>query len=182
MHTSTQWVPYVWDRLTLPQLYNAPEYSSDFAPFEARFAKVSYSGHKNVPSCGPIFASIILILKSLVIRAIWLAHSSVTYSRIFLSGLNHIIHVLNRIILALYYIISILNTKWDMKAFLFSLFNKLVTRSIKYWYLLNSAISKWLQWSGKWTFGLKSYLCFQIKFGFKITHIISDQIALHSVQ
>ena len=38
---------------------------------------------------------------------------------------------------------SVWNTKWDEKALLFTLFNKLATWSIKYWHWLNSAISKW---------------------------------------
>ena len=41
-------------------------------------------------------------------------------------------------------VISFSNTKWDVKAFLFPLFKKWATRSIKFWYWLNSAISKWL--------------------------------------
>ena len=41
-------------------------------------------------------------------------------------------------------IISVSNTKWDVKASLFPLFKKQATGSNKYWYLLNFAISKWL--------------------------------------
>ena len=179
MHISTQWVPHVWERWTLPQLYNAPEYSSYFAPFEARFTKESYSGHKNVPSCAPIFASIISILKSLVIGAIWLAHSSVIYSRIiiiiFCSKSHHSCFKSHHFSCILHHFCF--KYKMRHESPFISTFQRLATRSIKYWYLLNSAISNWLQWSGKWTFGLKSYLCFQVKFG-----LISDQIALHSVQ
>ena len=58
--------------------------------------------------------------------------------------LTHVISVLNRAIFALYCIISVLGTKWDVEAFLFPLFNKPATWSIKYCYWLNSAFSKWL--------------------------------------
>ena len=78
-----------------------------------------------------------LILKSLVIPAIWPTLSSVIYSRITLvyfllqikDILNHVVHVINQVISVLnctifaqYRIISI--TKWDVKTFLFPLYNK----------------------------------------------------------
>ena len=99
----------------------------------------------------------ISILKSLVIPAIRLALSSVIYSQITLffvlnhlcsklhhSFLNWCHFWLNRTIFAVYCIISVLGTQWDVKAFLFLLFNKRATWSNKYWYWLNSVISKWL--------------------------------------
>ena len=73
-----------------------------------------------------------------MIPAIWLAFSSVIYSRITLFFapnrvilvLNHFISVLNRTIFALYRIISVSNTEWDVKAFLFPLFYQPATRSL----------------------------------------------------
>ena len=74
---------------------------------------------------------ILSVLKSLVIPAIWLALSSVIYSRItpfffynITSVLNRVIHVLNPTIFALYRIISVSDTKCDANAFLFRLSNK----------------------------------------------------------
>ena len=101
---------------------------------------------------------IISILKSLVIPVIWLALSSVIYSRITLFVLNHLFskshHSCSKshhfcfkshqFWLYIICIISVSGTKWDLKAFLFLLFNKTATCSNKYWYRLNSAISKWL--------------------------------------
>ena len=76
-----------------------------------------------------IYIFIISILKSLAIPAIWLALSNVINSQIKLFfAVNRIIHVLkrfisflNRTIFALYRIISVSRTKWDVKAFLFSI-------------------------------------------------------------
>ena len=76
-----------------------------------------------------IYIFIISILKSLAIPAIWLALSNVINSQIKLFfAVNRIIHVLkriisflNRAIFALYRIISVSRTKWDVKAFLFSI-------------------------------------------------------------
>ena len=74
----------------------------------------------------------------------WLYITSVLIRVIYV--LNHVISVLNRTIFALHVnlIISVSNTKWDVKTFLFPVFNKTATRSIKYWYCLNAAISKFL--------------------------------------
>ena len=76
-----------------------------------------------------IYIFITSILKSLAIPAIWLALSNVINSQIKLFfAVNRIIHVLkriisflNRTIFALYRIISVSRTKWDAKAFLFSI-------------------------------------------------------------
>ena len=77
------------------------------------------------------------VLKSLVIPTIWLALRSVIYSRItsffvqnpicsksrhFCSKPHHFSSI----------VISVSKTKWDLKAFLFPLFNKQATRSIKF--------------------------------------------------
>jgi len=43
-------------------------------------------------------------------------------------------------------------------------------------------VIKWQMNFGSCNFGPKSYLWFQIKLDFEITRMISDQIALHSVQ
>jgi len=49
---------------------------------------------------------------------------------------------LNRTSFGLYRIIFVSNTKWNLKAFMFPLLNKLATRSIKYWCCeLNYSIS-----------------------------------------
>ena len=93
----------------------------------------------NRSSCRPIRSVIILVIKqigrprfvnhSYDYRPNWTPLSPVT--------------VTNRTFFALYRIISVLNTKWDAKAFFFRLFNKPASWSMKYWYWrLNSAI--WL--------------------------------------
>ena len=137
---------------------------------------------------------IISILKSLVIPAIWLAlsvmNSQITCSKSRHSGSkSHHFCFINRTIFALSRIISVSNTKRDVKAFLFPLFNKLATWSVKYWYCLNSAISKRL-----WVIELRvvqfwSEIILVISnrtrtarsSDFEDTRIISDPIALHSV-
>ena len=95
---------------------------------------------------------IISILKSLVILAIWLALSSVIYSRLTLFfAINHVCcksrhsysksrHFCSKS----HHFRSISHHFCDVKAFLFPLFDKPATWSIKYWCCLNSAISKWL--------------------------------------
>ena len=80
---------------------------------------------------------IISILKSLVIPAIWLAlsvmNSQITCSKSRHSGSkSHHFCFINRTIFALSRIISVSNTKRDVKAFLFPLFNKLASWSVKY--------------------------------------------------
>ena len=61
----------------------------------------------------------------------WLIHKSPVLNRV-IHVLNRIISVLNRTIFALCRIISVSNTKRDVKAFLFPLFNKLASWSVKY--------------------------------------------------
>ena len=86
------------------------------------------------------------------LSAVWFIHESHNFLLLVTSVLNcaiihvltHVISVLNRAIFALYCIISVSGTKWDVKAFSFLLFNKPATWSIKYCYWLNSAFSKWL--------------------------------------
>ena len=83
-------------------------------------------------------------LQSYWLSAMWFITLQITFfppNHIFSKSLNH---VYSRTVFALYRNISVSNTKWDVKAFLFPLFNILATWSIKYLYWLNSAILKWL--------------------------------------
>ena len=97
-------------------------YSED--PISLDFCSISYHSYL-------IRSFITSILKLLVIPAIWLALSSVIYSRITLffllfisSVLNRIISVLNCTIFAPHHIIAISDTKYDVKRLLVSTFQQ----------------------------------------------------------
>ena len=66
------------------------------------------------------------------------------------SVLNHVISILYRTIFGLYRIVSLSNTKWEVKALL--LLNKPAITTIKYWYLYNDVNATYVvigryQWS-----------------------------------
>ena len=77
------------------------------------------------------------ILKTQVIPAVWLAHSSVIYSRIALSNQsNWMKNVLASVTLD--WVFDRLLQYWNVKAFPVPLFSKkAATRSIKYWHFTN---------------------------------------------
>ena len=131
-------------------------------------------------------------MKSLVILASWLILSVAIYLRIALSfALNRIFFSANENgtvkqnnqsdFKAFFKLTNHIAGKWKMKKPLFGKFGYKVVRfqngsnkvAIEFWVWCN--------------FGLKSYLWFQIEralraFDFEIRLMISDQIALHSVQ
>ena len=139
-------------------------------------------------------------LQSDWLSAVWFIHESHYFLLLVTSVLNcaiihvltHVISVLNRAIFALYCIISVSGTKWDVKAFSFPLFNKPATwkyniatdwilcfqngcdkvvtelHVVQFWTEIILVISNWTR-AGRLS-------------DFQITRMISDQTALHSVQ
>ena len=110
------------------------------------------------------------------------------------SKINHIIFVLNRTIFALYNrIISVSNTKLDVKAFLFPAFQQtayLINRTLVltvFCDFKNGCNKVVLDWTScrailVWNNGCDSNRTRAARSSyFEITHMISDQIALHSI-